>query len=263
MSNNIQLFDTHAHIQFPDYPYDPDVTWHEARQAGVTGMLAVGCRLEDSAAAIALARGRVGIWAAVGIHTHEAEEFLANPANMTAFEELLASPTEDKIVAIGEIGLDYFYENSSKSHQKQLLEWQIGLAEKYDLPVIFHVRDAFDDFWPIFDRFSIKKGLIHSFTGVKSDVDEILKRNLYIALNGIMTFTKSSEQLEAAKSIPLERLLIETDAPYLTPKPLRGKICKPEHVKLTAEFLAELREEAFEQFASQTTANARKLFSVK
>lgn len=259
----IDYFDTHAHIHFPDYGYDADETWRESKAAGVTRMLAVGCRLEDSRGAIDFARDREGIWVAIGIHPHEADEFLARPNGKEKFEALLADIKTDKIVAIGEIGLDFFYNHSDKAQQIELLEWQLGLAEKHDLPVIFHVRDAFDEFWPIFDRFSIKKAVIHSFTGVLSDVEQIVERGLYAGLNGIMTFTKREDQLEAARALPLKNMVLETDAPYLTPKPFRGKICKPEHVKLTAAFLAELRGEQLADLVRQTTDNARALFNVK
>lgn len=260
--SKFEYFDTHAHIQFPDYPFDREEVWRSAKERGVTRMLCVGCRLEDSQLAINFAHAREGVWAAVGIHPHEAEDFLSKKDEKEAFETLLEDIKGSKIVAIGEIGLDYYYEHSSPERQTELLRWQLGLAEKYNLPVIFHVRDAFADFWPIYDSFNIKKGLIHSFTGVKSDVEEILKRGLYIALNGIITFTSQAEQLEAAKAIPLDVLVLETDAPYLTPKPLRGKICRPEYVALTAEFLAELRQESLEVLAYQTTHNARVLFNV-
>ncbi len=263
MNDAVEYFDTHAHIHFEDYQLDADEVWLAAQTAGVTRMLVVGCRLSDSQGAIAFAEKYNGVWAAVGIHPHEAADFLKNASNKTEFEALLRSAATTKIVAIGEIGLDYYYEHSSKEKQIELLTWQLELAEKYDLPVIFHVRDAFDDFWPIYDRFTIKKGLIHSFTGVKKDVENIINRGLFIAVNGIITFTKQAEQVEAAKAIPLSRLILETDAPYLTPSPLRGKICKPEHVKLTAAFLAELRSEPLGGLAYQTTQNARALFNVK
>lgn len=260
--NTVELFDTHAHIHFPDYALDMYETWREAQAAGVTRMLAVGCRLEDSVLGVQFAQQNDKIWAAIGIHPHEAADFLSKDNAKDAFENLLKNKKDNKIVGIGEIGLDFYYNHSSKEDQIALLQWQLSLAEQYDLPVIFHVRDAFEEFWPIFDRFNIKKGLIHSFTGVKSDVAQILQRDLLVGLNGIMTFTKVQEQLEAAKAVPLERLVLETDAPYLTPKPFRGSICKPEHVRITAEFLAELRGEQFEQLADQTTKNAIELFNV-
>ncbi|MGI9027816.1 MAG: TatD family hydrolase [Candidatus Saccharimonadales bacterium] len=260
---NLEYFDTHAHIHLPGYKLDADEVWLSAQAAGVTRMLAVGCSLSDSQGAVQFAAKYDGIWAAIGIHPHEAEDFLAAQGAKEAFEALLKSAKNSKIVAIGEIGLDYYYQHSPKEKQVELLKWQLQLAETYNLPVIFHVRDAFADFWPIFDEFDIKRGLIHSFTGVPSDVDQILKRGLYVALNGIMTFTSQVDQLTAAKNIPLDKLVLETDAPYLTPVPHRGKICKPEHVKLTAAFLAELRREPLEQLAYQTTQNARALFNVK
>jgi TatD DNase family protein len=256
----LEYFDTHAHIHFPDYGLDPEATWQYAQKEGVTRLMAVGCRLSDSQGAAELAADHEGIWASVGIHPHEAKEFLALPDGRKQFEELLTHP---KVVAIGETGLDYFYNHSPVEQQKLVLEYQLHLAEKLDLPVIFHVRDAFDDFWPICDKFSIKRAVIHSFTGVQLDVGQILKRGLYIGLNGITTFTKVPEQIKAVKSIPLENIVLETDAPYLTPKPLRGSICKPEHVKLTAAFLAELRGESLEQLSLQTTKNAQRLFNLK
>lgn len=260
--SNIEYFDTHAHIQFPDYGLNAEEVWQSALTTGVTRMLLVGCRLEDSQLAINFARGHEGVWAAVGIHPHEAADFLGKNGAKERFEAILTDVNSSKVVAIGEIGLDYYYKHSSKEKQIELLRWQLGLVEKHDLPVIFHVRDAFADFWPIYDEFNIKKGLIHSFTGVRSDVDEILKRGLLISLNGIITFSSQAEQLEAAKAIPLDALVLETDAPYLTPKPLRGNICKPEYVALTAEFLAVLRHESLEDLAYQTTHNARVLFNV-
>lgn len=260
MKNIVEYFDTHSHIHFADYKLDAGQTWIEAKKSGVTRMMAVGCRLEDSRGAIEFAGKNDGIWASVGIHPHEAENFLNNKDAKQSFKKLIS---QDKVVAIGEIGLDYYYNNSPKEMQIELLEWQLNLAQQHSLPVIFHVRDAFDDFWPIFDKFSLEPSLIHSFTGTIADVEQILKRNLYVALNGIMTFTKDQSQLEAAKAIPLNKLVLETDAPYLTPKPLRGKICRPEFVRYTAEFLADLRSEPLDVLADQTTRNAIKLFNVE
>lgn len=262
MAEPVNYFDTHAHIHFPDYELDADEVWQESRAAGVGGMIAVGCTLADSKDALEFARKHKDMWAAIGVHPHEAGAFLGAANAKEELESLLAEPAKNKIVAVGETGLDYYYENSNKADQAEILEFQIHLAKKYDLPVIFHVRDAFSDFWPIFDKFNVKKAVIHSFTGVQLDVGHALERGLLIGLNGIMTFTKHQDQLEAAKAIPLESLVLETDAPFLTPKPLRGKICKPEHVKLTAAFLADLRGEPLEQLVTQTTLNARRLFNI-
>lgn len=255
----LEFVDTHAHIHFADYGLDAEEVWQQSVAAGVTRMLAVGCQLEDSKSAIEFAEGHEGIWAAVGIHPHGAEEFLSSPDNLQKFCKLV---DQDKVVAIGEFGLDYYYDNSPRDKQLELLRIHLEIAQKAKLPVILHIRDAFADFWPVFDDFTGLTGVVHCFTGTEADAEAALERGLHIALNGIMTFTKDAGQLAAAKMIPLERLLLETDAPYLTPKPFRGKICKPEHVKYTAAFLAELRGETIEQVANATTDNAQKLFKL-
>lgn len=260
---SLKFFDTHAHIHFSDYGLDAEEVWKSAKDEGVDRMIAVGCKLEDSRLAVDFALVHAGVWASVGIHPHEAEGFLQSKSSKKGFEELLEYKEMNNIIALGECGLDYFYKNSSREKQIEVLEYQLHLAEKHELPVICHVREAYEDFWPVYDKFRIKRAVIHSFTGVQSDVGPILSRNLFIGLNGIVTFTKCQEQLEAVRSIPLERIVLETDAPYLTPVPLRGKICKPEHVKLTAAFVAELRGESLEQLAEAASENAQRLFNIK
>jgi TatD DNase family protein len=255
----LDLCDTHCHIQFRDYPLPADEVIASALEDGVRRMLCVGCTLEDSQAAVELVSGRDGLWAAVGIHPHEAARYIGNADALKRFEALASKP---KVVAVGEIGLDYYYTHSPKATQTTLLRFQLELGQKYGLPFIFHIRDAFDDFWPIFDEFPGVTGVVHSFTATKKELDEILKRGLYIGLNGIMTFSKQESQLEAAKAIPLDKLLLETDAPFLTPKPFRGTICQPKHVRVTAEFLSELRGESLKQLAAQTTQNTVSLFNL-
>lgn len=231
----------------------------EAAEAGVTRLICVGCTLRDSELAIDLANRQPNCWASIGIHPHEAKDH-QEKATQEKFASLLGD--EPKIVAIGECGLDYYYNHSNKPDQIKLLEFQLDLAGKHDLPLIFHIREAFDDFWPVFDQFKGLKGVVHSFSSDSRDLDEILSRGLYVGLNGIMTFTKNSEQLEAAKAIPLHNLLLETDAPFLTPAPERGTICQPKHIVRTAEFLAGLREETVAEIARATTQNACDLFSI-
>ena len=259
----MSFVDTHAHIHFADYGLEADEVWESSKREGVDRMIAVGCRLEDSKGAVDFARDRQGIWASVGIHPHEAREFLSDPSNKKAFEDLLKNPSGDKIVAIGETGLDYYYQHSSVAEQRELLEYQLELANKHHLPLILHIRDAFDDFWPIFDQFEGLRGVVHSFSSNSAQVDKILSRGLYIGLNGIVTFTRDQDHLDAIKSIPLDRLLLETDSPYLTPKPFRGKVCKPEYVKLVALFLSELRGESIEMVAEATTTNAKQVFGIQ
>jgi TatD DNase family protein len=167
-----------------------------------------------------------------------------------------------KVIAIGETGLDYFYEHSPREEQERLLRFQLDIAAEHHLPLIFHVRDAFEDFWPIFDSYSGLRGVIHSFSATSRELAQILSRGLYVGLNGIMTFTKDTAQLDAAKAVPLDRLLLETDAPFLTPVPYRGTICQPKHVRDTAEFLASLRGEGLDELARASTRNAQKLFGI-
>lgn len=237
---------------------DQESVIKEAVSAGVTRMICVGCTLRDSQMAAKLATNQPNCWASVGIHPHEAKDHL-DAKSQNAFTSLLKLP---KIVAIGECGLDYYYNHSNKADQVAVLEFQLNLAKKHDLPLIFHIRDAFTDFWPIFDQFQGLRGVVHSFSSDTRDLEQILSRGLYVGLNGIMTFTKNAQQLAAAKIIPLDKLLLETDAPFLTPAPERGTICRPEHIVLTAEFLAGLREESLEEIAKTTTQNACNLFSI-
>ena len=255
----MEFFDTHCHVQFADYPLDTDEVLAAARQVGVNRMIVVGCSLPDSQSAPEFAARHEGVWASIGLHPHEGARYVHDNHALQQFRELVSKP---KVVAIGETGLDYYYENSPREDQKKLLRFQLELASEHNLPLILHIRDAFDDFWPIFDEFKGLQGVVHSFSSDNNDLEQILSRGLYVGLNGIMTFTKRTAQLDAAKAVPLNKLLLETDAPFLTPQPFRGKICEPKHVRTVGEFLSELRGEDLEVFAAATTANAKALFKL-
>ncbi len=275
---------------------NPDDIITRAVQADVTGMICVGTSAADSQLAVDFVQDRPNCWASIGIHPHEAKDGKpafkrlkallasrkskpirqpgvaaggASPKNSFLYPEKILGEAgrqdprtahPDKIVAIGECGLDYFYSHSPKADQLKALRFQIELALEHDLPLIFHVREAFDDFWPIFDSYQGIRGVLHSFTDTQANADKAIERNLYIGLNGIMTFTKSDIQLAMAKRIPLQKLLLETDAPYLTPAPHRGSINEPARTRVVAEFLATLRDESLVDLAAQTTRNARELF---
>jgi TatD DNase family protein len=230
-----------------------------AADAGVTKIVCIGCSLSDSEVAVQFAQDHPECWVSIGLHPHEAQHYAGNDAQLAAFAELATKP---RVVAVGECGLDYYYEHSPRVAQIEVLRFQMELALQHDLPMVFHVRDAFDDFWPIFDSYAGIRGVIHSFSAGVTDVEQIIARGLYVGLNGIMTFTKHDTQLAAAKAVPLDRLVLETDAPFLTPSPERGKVCEPKHLRLTAEFLAQLRGETIEQLAAATTHNAAKLFGI-
>jgi len=255
----LEFFDTHAHIHFNDYGLDVDKVIKEAKQAGVNRVMLVGCDLESCRSGFDLAKQHDGYWVSLGLHPHEAKDYVRSPDKLEKFQDLIDSP---KVKAIGETGLDFFYNHSNHEQQEELFRFQLKLAKEHDLPVIFHVREAFDEFFAILDDFEGIRGVVHSFSADSEILDKCLARGLYIGLNGIMTFTKDQKQLEAAKKVPLKKLLLETDAPFLTPAPYRGKICQPKHVVLTAEFLAKLRGESLKDVATATTKNAIELFNL-
>jgi TatD DNase family protein len=238
---------------------DADDIIVRASEAGVERMICVGTTLPDSKVSVEFVQSRAACHASIGIHPHEAKDYANSPDKLAEFAALAAQP---KVVAVGECGLDYFYNHSPKADQEAVLRFQIELALAHNLPMIFHVREAFDDFWPIFDEYKGIRGVVHSFSTGTDDLDQILRRGLHVGLNGIMTFTKHVKQLDAAKAIPTDRLLLETDAPFLTPQPFRGTICEPRHVRVTAEFLAGLRGETLDYIASTTTHNAHRLFGL-
>ncbi len=275
---------------------DPDAMIARAQQNGVGQLICVGTNLPTSQQAVTFVHTRENCYASVGIHPHEAKDgevalqgiksllaeasagmrqprvadFLhhgesSGTPEMSELSDVQKSDrprgvASSKIVAIGEIGLDYFYSHSSKEQQIKALRFQIELALHHDLPIIFHVREAFDDFWPIFDSYKGIRGVLHSFTDNHTNFTKAMQRGLFIGINGITTFTKVNEQLQIAKEVPLQKLLLETDAPFLTPAPLRGTVNEPSHVRLVAEFLAGLRNEPLQNIAEQTTQNAKTLF---
>lgn len=270
-----ELTDTHCHIQSAGLTdlgeastrrlwqkadgITADQVVARAAEAGVSRLLCVGCELEDSRLAVEFAAERPNCWATIGLHPHEAEHYAGRQDKLRDFASLADRP---KVVAVGECGLDYYYEHSPKAAQVEILEFQLDLARKHDLPLIFHVREAFEDFWPIFDRYSGLRGVVHSFTDSADNLAQALERGLYIGVNGIATFAKDEALLEVYKRIPLKKLLLETDAPFLTPTPYRGKVNEPKYVGTIAEFLAELRGDDRDILVSATTGNARQLFGL-
>ncbi|HET7060049.1 MAG TPA: TatD family hydrolase [Candidatus Saccharimonadales bacterium] len=269
----MELVDTHCHIQSagldkgeratrqlwakaPDLSGDKMVA--AANADGVNRLICVGCDLGDSRLAVDFVKNRENCWASVGIHPHEARHY-TETAKLQEFARLAAQP---KVVAVGECGLDYYYGHSPPAVQQAVLRFQIELALERGLPVVFHVREAFDDFWPVFDTYKGMRGVLHSFTDSAENLRAALERGLHIGVNGIATFTKSSAQLEVYRQVPPEKLLLETDAPFLTPTPYRGSINEPKRVRTVVEFLAKLRGEDREVLARVTTGNARKLFGI-
>ncbi len=266
------LVDTHCHIHelvqaltpthdkwFSDkVERTPEGVIAAAHEADVTQMVCIGTTLADSELAITFVAERDGTWASIGIHPHEAKHHLTAEVR-ARFAALASAP---KVVAVGECGLDYYYGHSPQEDQEKVLRMQIELALEHDLPLSFHVRDAFDDFWPIFDSYTGVRGVLHSFTDNLTNLEKGLERGLYIGVNGIATFAKDEDRRVIYRTIPQRALLLETDAPYLTPTPHRGKVCEPKHVRATAEFMSDLRGVSLAELASATTANANKLFNL-
>ena len=252
------LIDTHCHVHESDYPLEREDTLVRAKHAGVEKMICVGTSEKSSKDAVDFVRGRDGLCASVGVHPHEAKDGWNEVGRLLGAD----STHKNKIVAVGEVGLDYFYTHSPREVQIKALEAQIDLALKYNLPIIFHVREAFVDFWPIFDNFQDIRGELHSFTDTSAQLEEGLKRGLYIGVNGISTFTKDPVQQALFRTIPLSRLLLETDAPFLTPAPFRGKVNEPAFVKYVAEYQASTRGLSYNEIAEATTANATALFAL-
>ena len=253
------LIDTHAHIHFDEYRDELEQIFENALENDVTKIFCVGVNDEDSGQALAVARAFKNTYAIVGLHPSEADR------GYEALEEIqrLVELDREKVIGIGECGLDYYREGYDKQSQERALRFQIELALDNDLPLAFHVRDAFDDFFEILDDYEGVKGLVHCFSSGVDELDKALERGLYISLNGIMTFTKDPVQLMAAKKLPLQRLLLETDCPFLAPVPKRGQRNEPANVLYTAQFLADLRGEDLETLKKQTSANTLELFGIK
>ncbi len=251
------LIDTHCHIHDLNYPLDPVESIERSHYAGVNKIVCIGTDSENSALAVDFAGKHDNIFATIGVHPHEPMH------NMESLAELLETKNP-KIIAIGEIGLDYYYDHRPKDIQKKILIEQIQLALDYDLPIVFHVRDAFDDFWPIIDLFKDKtiRGVLHSFTDRQENLDIALKRGFYIGMNGFCTFIKNEAQSAMYLNVPMDKMLIETDAPYLTPKPFRGKVNEPAYVKNIAEFIATSRGIDISEVAKITSKNAYDLFGI-
>lgn len=252
------LVDTHCHIH-ESYDLPIDETMQRAREAGVTQLICVGTSEASSRQAIEFAKKHDGAFAAIGVHPHDTEDGYQAIA-------ALADAADSTLVAVGEIGLDYFYTHSPREVQLEALKEQMDVALSHNLPIIFHVREAFDDFWPIFETFEEKygtiRGVLHSFTDSKENMEKAIAKGLLIGVNGISTFTKDEAQKAMFDSIPLDKILFETDAPFLTPTPYRGKINEPAYVRIVAEYHAQRRGISLEEIAKASTRNARALFSL-
>jgi TatD DNase family protein len=256
----VSLIDTHAHIHDKAFDSDRDAAVGRMRSAGVETAITVGCDLADTRRAFAIAQ-EYDLYASAGIHPHEAKDA---PADIkAAFEPFLKN---ERMVAIGETGLDYYYDNSPRDVQQRVLREQIAIARDANLPLIFHHRDAFEDFVSILrtEWRDGMRGVVHCFTGdaeqAKTYVDEF---GLYLGIGGIVTFKTAQPIRDAVIATGINRLLLETDCPYLAPIPHRGERNEPAYVAVTAQYVGELLQLPLEDVASRTTINAKTLFKIK
>ena len=253
------FIDSHCHLNYQGLVEDQPAVLARARAAGVELMLNISTRASEWDEVIGTAEREADVMASVGIHPHEADlhpdvhaERLANKAR------------HPKVIGIGETGLDYYYDHSDREWQRQSFRAHIAASRTTQLPLIVHTRDAEDDTYAILAD-EMGKGafpaLIHCFTGTRIFADKVLALGLYVSISGIVTFKNAHDLQATAKAIPIDRLLIETDSPFLAPVPHRGKTCEPAFVADTASFLAELRDEPLERLGKATSANFHRLFA--
>jgi TatD DNase family protein len=252
------LIDSHCHLQYKGLVDDQAAVLHRARAAGVTGMLNISTRRSEWEAVVATAAREPDVWASVGIHPHEADAH----ADLGR-EALLEACQHPKVIGIGESGLDYYYDKSDRAVQRALFRMHIGVAREMALPIIIHTRDAEDDTAAILAD-EMEQGafpaLIHCFTASADFARKVLDLGLTISLSGIVTFKNARDLQGIARELPADRLLVETDSPFLAPVPHRGRPCEPAFVRDTAAFVAALRDTNVEEIAQTTTDNFFALF---
>ncbi|MBA3526921.1 MAG: TatD family hydrolase [Sphingomonas sp.] len=254
----MKLVDSHCHLNYDGLAERQDEVLDAARARGVTAFLNISTRQREWSDVIGVATRNPDVWASVGVHPHEAD---AHPElGATALIEGAAHP---RVIAIGECGLDYYYDKSDRAAQRERFQAHIEAARATGLPLVVHTRDAEDDTAEILER-AVEEGgvtgVLHCFTGSAELARKGLELGFFVSLSGIVTFKNAKDLQQTAREIPLDRLLVETDAPFLAPVPNRGKTCEPAFVADTAAFLAELRGEEPDALADATTANFYRLF---
>lgn len=248
-------FDSHSHMDSDCFDAERDALIRSFAEKQVEGFINIGCDRDSSLRSIALAEKYPFVWAAVGSHPDDADR-----VNEALIEEYRRLAAHEKVVAIGEIGLDYHYEDPPRDIQKRAFEMQLQLAREVGLPVIIHEREAHGDALEILDRFPDVTGVFHCYSGSLEMAKELVKRGWYIGFTGVVTFKNARKAVEVVKWLPLDRILIETDCPYMAPEPFRGRRNDTGLVPLVGKAIAALREEPEELIMQATTENAKRLF---
>jgi len=252
------MIDSHSHIYGPRFDDDRDDVINRAVNCGITQLLQVGCNLEESRTVVALAEKHPGIYASVGVHPHD-----ASTVNDQVLDDLAQLCAHPKVVSWGEIGLDYYYENSPRDVQRAAFAAQLKRAATLDLPVVIHTRDAEEDTLEILADHPIARGgHVHCFTGSGGLAEKLLAMGFHIGFTGIVTFKAAEELREVVRQVPLSRLLIETDSPYLAPIPKRGRRNEPEFVQYVAQALADIKQVPLSEMVRCSTENFYKVYGV-
>ena len=250
-------FDSHAHLTEDCFTQDFDAIVENMKAASVTGMMEIGYDLASSEKAVQLAERFDWVHAAVGSHPDDAEQ--VDDARIAVYRELCKNP---RVKAIGEIGLDYHYEEPGREVQKRAFRMQLALAQELSMPVVIHEREAHEDGLRILEEFPAVRGVFHCFSGSYEMAKELIKRGWYIGFTGVVTFKNARKAVETAANIPLDRILIETDCPYMAPEPFRGRRCDPSLVPYVAKKIADLRGLSPEAVAAATAENAKRCFRI-
>jgi TatD DNase family protein len=249
-----QVFWTDDHCHLPEDVEAARVEVAEAAEAGVTRLITIGTSVDESRAAIAVARALDGVWATAGVHPHDAKD------GLDGLEALLSEP---EVVGVGECGLDYHYEHSPRDVQRDVFAQQIALAHAHDLALVIHTREAWDDTFAVLEAHDVpRRTVVHCFTGGVDEASRALALGAYLSFSGIVTFPKAHDVRAAAAICPLDRLLVETDAPFLAPVPHRGKPNRPAFVTLVGAAVAGAKSVSVEDIAAVTWANAETLFGL-
>jgi len=253
------LVDSHCHLDFPEFVNHREEVLERAARAGISYFINIGTDRKSSEQAVKLSQAYPPVYATVGVHPHEAEKM--SQEDLEAIEKLSA---QEKVVAFGEVGLDFYYRHSPEDVQEKVFKEFLQMARRHSLPLVFHVRSAFERFFQCVEPLQdgSLKGVVHCFTGTLEEAKKVLDLGLHLSFTGILTFKKSEPLREIAKTVPLERMLLETDAPFLAPEGYRGKVNEPSFMRVTAEVLAGLKNVSLEKLADQTTQNTRALFGV-